>query len=95
MDKGFEMIAERDRKKIIELCREYKVSRALLFGSGTSDAGVSRDIDLGVSGVPAGRFFAFYGELLFTLSKPVDLVDLDVKSAFTSIIQAEGLLLYG
>jgi hypothetical protein len=45
--------------------------------------------------VPAGRFFAFYGELLFSLSKPVDLVDLDVKSAFTSIIQAEGLLLYG
>ena len=95
MEKGCEMIAERDRNKIIELCREYGVSRALLFGSSTSDAAVSRDIDLGVSGVPVGRFFEFYGELLFSLTRPVDLVDLDVKSAFTSIIQAEGLLMYG
>lgn len=36
-----------------------------------------------------------YGELIFNLSKPVDIVDLSRKNRFNSLIVSEGVLLYG
>ena len=66
----------------------------LLFGSAaTSDT--PRDIDLGVDGVPPADFFSFYGDLLFALSGPVDLVDLSEDTKFTRLVKREGIELYG
>lgn len=53
-----------------------------------------RDIDLAVEGLAPEEFFRFYGDLLFSLSKPVDLVDLSQDSKFTRLIRREGLPLY-
>jgi hypothetical protein len=47
-----------------------------------------------VEGLPAERFFDFYGELLFSVSKPVDLVDLSQDTRFTRLVRAEGIPLY-
>jgi hypothetical protein len=48
-----------------------------------------------VEGIESKEFFRFYSELIFNLSKPVDLVDLNKKSRFNDLINADGVLLYG
>ncbi len=53
------------------------------------------DIDLAVDGIPDKLFFKFYSELIFNLSKPVDLVDLNKKSKFLDILTSEGIQIYG
>ena len=88
------MISENDKKSILEISKKYKVKKVFLFGS-SSTSKESRDIDLGVEGVPSSIFFKFYSELIFSLSKPVDLVDLSKKSRFNNLILSEGTLLYG
>ena len=88
------MISEIDKSKIIELSKKYNVARVLLFGSTLNPERESKDIDLAVEGLADSNFFKFYGELIFNLSKPVDLFDLTKKSAFRDIIIREGVVLY-
>ena len=89
------MISEKDKKVILELAKKYKVKRIILFGSGSKDKIKSRDIDLAVEGIPDRLFFKFYSELIFNLSQPVDLVDLNRKNKFTEILTSEGIQIYG
>ena len=88
------MISERDKKSISEIAKKYKAKKVFLFGSG-SVSKENRDIDLAVEGIASSDFFKFYSELIFSLSKPVDLVDLNTKSRFNDLILSEGVLLYG
>lgn len=88
------MIADKDRQIITETAAKYRVKRVVLFGSSLSPDRESRDIDIGVEGVEEKDFFAFYGELICTLSKPIDVVDLSTKSRFTELIKQEGVSLY-
>jgi predicted nucleotidyltransferase len=88
------MIADKDREIIKKTAAKYRSTRVILFGSSLSPGGESRDIDIGVEGIDDKDFFAFYGELLCALSKPVDVVDLSTKSRFTELIQREGVPLY-
>lgn len=89
------MISEKDKKVILDIARKYKVKRIILFGSGSKKLDKNRDIDLAVEGIPAKLFFKFYSELIFSLSQPVDLVDLSKKSKFSEILTSEGVQLYG
>ena len=89
------MITQKDREKIQEIYRKYKVKRALLFGSSIYTDKNSNDIDIAVEGVNPKDFFKFYGELIFSLSKPVDIVDLAETSKFVRLIQKEGIPVYG
>ena len=89
------MISETDKKIIREISRKYHVGRVLLFGSGMSPDKESRDIDLAVEGISAKDFFSFYGDLMLSLSKPVDVIDLSQKSKFVTIVREEGVPLYG
>jgi predicted nucleotidyltransferase len=88
------MIADRDRRIIEEMAAKYRAKRVVLFGSCLSSQGESRDIDIGVEGIAEEDFFNFYGELLFALSKPVDVVDLSTKSLFVELIRREGVPIY-
>ena len=67
----------------------------LLFGSSADPDREAKDIDLAVEGVAPADFFAFYGELLFSLSKPVDLIDLSTDSKFVRLVRKEGIPVYG
>jgi predicted nucleotidyltransferase len=87
------MLKPVDSKKIRQLAEKYSAKRILLFGSAAA-GGDFRDIDLAVEGVRPEQFFKFYSELLWSLSKPVDLVDLSEKSLFSRLIESEGTLLY-
>lgn len=90
------MISEKDKSTIASIAGRFKAKRILLFGSNISSASrKSRDIDLAVEGVPPKDFFKFYGELLFRLNKPVDLIDLSVDNKFNDLIRKEGLAIYG
>jgi predicted nucleotidyltransferase len=89
------MIAEKDKTEISRLARQYGVRKILLFGSGADPQKESRDIDLGVAGIEPRRFFEFYGDLLFSLSKPVDLIDLSKDTRFNALVKRDGIPIYG
>lgn len=89
------MISETDREIIIKCAKKYKVSAVYLFGSSLDEGGRCNDIDLAVKGIKPEVFFKFYGELLRSLSKPVDLVDLSKRSLFNQIIEERGVKIYG
>ena len=46
-------------------------------------------------GVPRSRFFDFYADVMFSVSKPVDIIDLSVKSLFTDMVRREGKAISG
>jgi predicted nucleotidyltransferase len=89
------MITEKDKNAISLLARQYGVRKILLFGSSAEGRKEARDIDLGVIGIEPRRFFEFYGDLMFRLSKPVDLIDLSKDTKFNAIIKREGIPIYG
>jgi predicted nucleotidyltransferase len=91
------MISNDDKYKISEIAKKYKISKLYLFGSiiNDEDKENSNDIDLGVEGIPDSLFFKFYSELIFNLTKPVDLIDLRNKSSFNEMIKSKGILIYG
>jgi len=89
------MISSKDKNKIIEIAKKYGVSKLFLFGSSIKSDIKSNDIDLGVEGIDDSLFFQFYSELIFALSKPIDLIDLKKKSLLSSMIKSEGAVLYG
>ena len=89
-----QMILDQDREAITRLAEHYSITRLLLFGSSIDPTREGRDIDLAVEGLPPQDFFRFYGDLLFSVSKPVDLIDLSQNSKLTRQIRKEGLPLY-
>ena len=88
------MISEHDKSIIRTLAERYGAQRVLMFGSTTDPARESHDIDLAVEGVPPAEFFAFYGDLMCALSKPVDLIDLARRNRFTELIRRDGIPIY-
>ena len=88
------MISAKDKKTIQDIARKYHASRVILFGSSLSETTESSDIDIAVEGIADKDFFAFYGELLFALSKPIDVVDLSKKTRFIELVLKEGVPLY-
>lgn len=89
------MITEKDKKTIQEISEKYSVKRVVLFGSSLDAKKKSRDIDIAVEGIASRDFFRYYGELLFALSKPIDIVELSGTSKFVNLIRHEGVILYG
>ena len=88
------MLSDQDKAAIIQTASQYNARRVLLFGSGANPRSESRDIDIAVEGVHPKKFFEFYGDMIFRVSKPVDIVDLDQKNRFTKIIRKEGIVIY-
>jgi len=89
------MISDKDKNTIIDLADKYKITRLLLFGSSIDSNREANDIDLAVEGLSESQFFKFYSELIFNLSKPVDLVDIGKASRFKDMIVEESISLYG
>jgi predicted nucleotidyltransferase len=89
------MIADTDKKIIQDISKQYHAKKVLLFGSSIDPKKESYDIDIAVEGIPPKDFFKYYGDLIFSLSKPVDVIDIKGKSKLISLILQEGTLLYG
>lgn len=90
------MISKEELGKAIGIARKYNVGKMYLIGSSLyKSPGEAADYDFAVADVPPGRFFKLYGELMRTLTKNVDLIDLSGKmTKFKVIIRREGKLIY-
>jgi predicted nucleotidyltransferase len=88
------MIKDEDKAIILKCAKKYRLSTVILFGSAVEREDAN-DIDIGIKGIEPGHFFDFYGELLLSLSKPIDVVDLSKESSFNRLIEKEGIRLYG
>ena len=88
------MIPEDELEKAISIARKYDVEKLYLIGSALyEDHNDVMDYDFAVKGVPSGRFFSFYGELMHSMSKNVDLIDLSGDTTkFKSLIIRDGKL---
>ncbi len=89
------MLTKSDHLKIQEISRKYHIKKVLLFGSSLEPEKESRDIDIAVEGIAPEDFYSYCGELLLTLSKPVDVIDLSISSKFTDLVKKEGMPFYG
>ncbi len=89
------MLTTKEKIIIQECAKKYKVLSVFLFGSSVSQKDKANDIDLGVKGINPKLFFKFYAELFKRLPKPVDLIDLSKSSLFTSLIERNGVKIYG
>jgi predicted nucleotidyltransferase len=90
------MIPKEELDKAIAIAKKYGVGRMYLIGSSLhKDPGEVKDYDFAIEDLPPGEFFMFYGELLRSMTKNVDLIDLSgEKTKFKSIIKREGKLVY-
>jgi len=88
------MISEADRAQIRSIAAQFGVARVLLFGSSAEPGYEGGDIDLAVEGIQPEDFYRFYGELVFGLTKPVDLVDLSEPGKFADVVRREGVSVY-
>ena len=89
------MISQEDKNRLFKIAKKYKVSKIYLFGSNLDSERKPNDIDLAVEGISDSLYFKFYGELIFNLSKPIDLIDLKKNSLLNTMVKTEGILLYG
>lgn len=88
------MISEYDKTTILKYAKKYNLTEVILFGSSIERENAN-DIDIGIKGIEPGHFFDFYGELLLSLSKHIDIVDLSKDSSFNRLVEEDGIKLYG
>jgi len=90
------MMPKEEISKAVEIARKYGVGELYLVGSALHKApDEAQDYDFAVRDVPSGSFFRFYGELMRSLSKTVDLIDLSGKrTKFKDLVQKEAKLIY-
>jgi len=69
-----------------EGCKEIFLFGSLITGKIRDNS----DIDIGIKGLPKGKFFKVYSRLYFDLNNKVDLVDFDVNSDFYSMLNNIG-----
>ena len=83
-----------DLLKIIELARLYEVSKVFLFGSMQTNPSTAKDVDLGIVGASGLNYLRLAFDLNVSLSKPVDVVNLEENDFFSQLVQRDGELLY-
>ncbi|HIE32150.1 MAG TPA: nucleotidyltransferase domain-containing protein [Methanosarcinales archaeon] len=88
------MISEKDKATILKYAKKYNITTVILFGSCLDKEDPS-DIDIGIKGIEPELFFKFYGELLFEVSKRIDIVNLGKDNLFNRLVEKEGVKLYG
>ncbi len=88
------MISEKDKATILKYAKKYNINTVILFGS-CLDKEDQNDIDIGIKGIEPELFFKFYGELLFEVSKRIDIVNLGKDNLFNRLVEKEGVKLYG
>ena len=82
-------------KKDIEIAKNILKNEGcqsiFLFGSlVTGKINKNSDIDIGVKGLPPGKFFNVYAKIDDSISTVVDLVDFDVNNKFFNLLSSLG-----
>jgi len=80
--------------KLIELAKQYKVTKLVQFGSSLSSFDNCKDIDFACDGLYDKNFFRFGASLEELFNKPVDLIPLKPSDRFIESILKQGVVLY-
>ncbi len=88
------MITNEEKTIIVKTAKDFNIKKVILFGS-SSVSDEYNDIDIGIKGIDPKDFFTFYGKMIFSLQKPVDIVYLDEKNKFNEMVEKEGIVIYG
>jgi len=83
-----------DLEKSVEVLRGLGAKKVWLFGSALRTPENVGDIDLACEGLPDGVFYHAIGQLLDTIGKPVDLIDLSRDTLFNRYVRSKARLLY-
>jgi predicted nucleotidyltransferase len=90
----FEKIPEKYRKDIKKasiLLKNEGCKAVFLFGSMiTGNIHQNSDIDIGIKGLPAKKYFRVHASLDKELSNKVDLVDFDLYEDFYNLLYSLG-----
>ncbi|MCL1865680.1 MAG: nucleotidyltransferase domain-containing protein [Spirochaetes bacterium] len=82
---------QKDIEIAISILKNEGCQSIYLFGSlvtGKNHDG--SDIDIGIKGLPKGKFFEVYSKLYFDLENNIDLVNFDANSDFYSMLDRIG-----
>jgi predicted nucleotidyltransferase len=80
-----------DIEKATNLLKNEGCKTVYLFGSMvTGRIHQNSDIDIGVRGLPAEKFFKVYSKLYMNLDNRVDLVDFDFDNQLYSLLERIG-----
>jgi len=81
-------LTDPDKEIIIKCAKKYNIGTVYVLST-------LGDVILGVEGIDPRVFFRFYGDILRTLSAPIDIYDLSVKSLYCGIFEKEGVRIHG
>ena len=82
---------QKDIEMAANLLKDEGCEAVFLFGSlVTGKIRDDSDIDIGVKGLPKGKFLKLYSRLYFDFENKIDLVDFDINSDFYSMLNSIG-----
>jgi len=80
-----------DIENATNLLKNEGCNEVYLFGSlVTGKIRDGSDIDIGIKGLPKGKFFEVYSRLYFDIENKIDLVDFDRNPDFYSMLNRIG-----
>ena len=80
-----------DIENAINILKNEGCEAIFLFGSlVTGKIRDDSDIDIGIKGLPKGKFFKVYSRLYFDIENKIDLVDFDMNSDFYLMLNSIG-----
>ena len=80
--------------KLIELSKQYNVTKLVQFGSSLKSFEDCGDIDFACDGLYDKDFFRFGASLEKLFNKPVDLIPLKPSDKFIEYILKQGVVIY-
>ena len=81
----------KDIENATNLLKNEGCKSIFLFGSlVTGRMHDNSDIDIGIRGLPKGKFLDVYSRLYFDIESKIDLVDFDLNSDFYSMLNKIG-----
>ncbi len=87
-------MADEKITRAIEICKDYGVTKLILFGSAVNDLKTARDLDLAVDGINGWKLIELAAELENDLLINVDVVPIKGNDSFINHILPRSKVLY-
>jgi hypothetical protein len=93
---GLIMLTKIDKDAIRKTASKYCANRVFFFDTNTKAASSEKNdnIDLAVEGIDPKQFFKFYGDLMFQVSKPIDIIDMSHANKYSHTTSEQGVVIY-
>ena len=91
MELNIPLSYQKDIETVAKFLKSEGCRSVFLFGSMvTGKIHQNSDIDIGIKGLPPGKFFRVYAQLDNNISNEVDLVDFDANYKFYDLLSSLG-----